>query len=474
MKSKYIRYLIKIAPIVVILIFACLSPSPLVNQSRGADGSTAPTLDQIRPIFQITCATTSCHSSLRATGGLVLDGYNAFANLVDVAAENETAAAAGKKRVVPGNPEASFLFQKIMGNLQSGEGDRMPQIGIPLPPDQIEMIRQWILNGALPTSSKDIQLPVPDPGVQVIVPPFQVPAGTEVQGNYYTTLTNTDELRVTRFEILYPPGSHHLNFFAYQGGGTPPPPDGTFVPTFDAIPFANWALRAGSQRLHLIWDLPPGVAFKFNPLQKILAQIHFVNTGPQTAPIGGMACINLYGAYDPASAPLTMGTMFGQNIFVALSPHSTTIWDYGVTLDRFGIDDEVTIAAVNGHFHWRGKTFEVRLWDGQNQNPDGSPVGCRPCMPGQTHGEFDRMGAENQIYLSDNWNDPPFVTYSNGKVKIPSGWGVVYRSTYVNNTNQTIYFGPHVENQEHSNLFVYFYPGPQDGRTLSFPLPSQQ
>jgi len=84
------------------------------------------------------------------------------------------------------------------------------------------------------------------------------------------------------------------------------------------------------------------------------------------------------------------------------------------------------------------------------------------------------MGEQNRIYLSENWDDPPFVTYSDGQVKIPPGWGIIYRATYVNNTNQTIRFGPHVETEEHGNIFIYFYPGPEDGRTLAFPLPFQR
>jgi hypothetical protein len=467
MRSIHSHYLIKIMPVLAIILFACLSSSSIVHPSRSmtSNASGAVTLDQLRAdVFIPSCATTSCHSSVAAKGNLVLDDYNAYANLVDVAADNAAAAEAEKLRVVPGKPDESFLFQKITGQLKPDEGDRMPQTGIPLTAEQIEMIRQWIADGALPSSAKDIQLPVPEPGAQVVVPPFQVPLGTEVQGNYYTTLLNAQELRVTRFEILYPPGSHHLNFFAYQGGGEPPPPDGTFLPTFDAIPFANWALRAGSQRTHLIWDLPPGVAFRFEPFQKVLAQIHYVNSGPQTAPIGGMACINLHAAYDAREAPITMGTMFGQNISIVLPPRSTTSWDYGITFDRFGITAEVKLAATNGHFHWRGKSFEIRLWDGRHKNPDGSPA----------PGEFDRMGVENRIYLSDNWDDPPFVTYGDGRVVIPRGWGIIYRTVFVNNTNRTITFGPHVETEEHANVFIYFYPGPSDGRTLAFPIPVQR
>jgi hypothetical protein len=45
---------------------------------------------------------------------------------------------------------------------------------------------------------------------------------------------------------------------------------------------------------------------------------------------------------------------------------------------------------------------------------------------------------------------------------------------FVNNTNRTITFGPHVETEEHANVFIYFYPGPEDGRTLAFPIPIQR
>ncbi len=439
-----------------------------------------PSLDQLREtIFLSSCA--SCHNPAGDNGGLLLDGYNAYGSMVDVVAHNAVAQAAGKKLVAPGNPEQSFLYQKLINHLQPGEGDAMPQTLMLLPPDKIQMVYDWIRAGAVPTSLQDISLPIPNPGGQVVVPPFQVPVGTEVQANYYSTLSNAKEMRVTRFEVLYPPGSHHLNFFTYQGGlDGGPPPDGSFIPTFDAVPFAYWAMRAGNQRIHLIWDLPPGVAFKFDALQKVLAQIHFVNTGPQTAPIGGTGIVNLHAVADPSKAPITMGTMFGQNVQVSLPPHSTTSWDFGVTFDQFGITDAVTLAAATGHFHWRGKSFEIRLWDGRNKNAlgspiPGSPVGCQPCAPGQTEGsEFDRMGVQNRISSSSSWGEPPFVKFPDGQIKVSPGTGIVYRATYVNDTDQQIEFGPHVENQEHCNVFIYFYPGPSNGATLAFPLPFQR
>ena len=49
-------------------------------------------------------------------------------------------------RVVPGDPEASYLFEKISSD-HPAVGMRMPP-GQPLPADIIQAVRRWILDGA--------------------------------------------------------------------------------------------------------------------------------------------------------------------------------------------------------------------------------------------------------------------------------------------------------------------------------------
>ena len=49
-------------------------------------------------------------------------------------------------RVAPGNPDASYLIQKIEGT--AAVGGRMPLNGPPLPAETIAVIRQWITDGA--------------------------------------------------------------------------------------------------------------------------------------------------------------------------------------------------------------------------------------------------------------------------------------------------------------------------------------
>lgn len=80
------------------------------------------------------------------------DAAISYAALINVDPTNSTARAAGSKRVVPGDPSKSFLLDKLTGNMQFGEGDRMPQNADPLSADRIQLIRRWIQAGAPPDS----------------------------------------------------------------------------------------------------------------------------------------------------------------------------------------------------------------------------------------------------------------------------------------------------------------------------------
>jgi hypothetical protein len=100
---------------------------------------------QIQPIFDNNCALSGCHASGSASGGMVLDAGQSYANLVNVTS-SEVAPA---KRVAPGNSAASYIIKKL--TLTSpGFGERMPLGGDPLPDDEINLIRTWIDEGAKP------------------------------------------------------------------------------------------------------------------------------------------------------------------------------------------------------------------------------------------------------------------------------------------------------------------------------------
>ena len=105
-----------------------------------------------KQIFDSTCATAFCHGTGAASGGLDLSDGAAYANLVGVLATNEAAKAANLQRVLPNDPDDSFLLLKLEGTLAAGQGVPMPLVGGPLPASAIDTIRRWIAAGAPETA----------------------------------------------------------------------------------------------------------------------------------------------------------------------------------------------------------------------------------------------------------------------------------------------------------------------------------
>ena len=118
------------------------------DATRGC--SVRPTLtDLSEKYFSFSCAFGGCHDE-RAAGGLNLLRGGLHARLVGIAASNENAQARGKLRVVPGDPDASFLVQKLEGTQARDEGKIQPDgADQPIDPNcRIKMLRQWISDSA--------------------------------------------------------------------------------------------------------------------------------------------------------------------------------------------------------------------------------------------------------------------------------------------------------------------------------------
>ena len=94
-------------------------------------------------VFTPTCAVSGCHAGAGAPQGLRLDAATSYALLVSVfSTENGTV-----MRVNPGNPNDSYLIQKLEGN--ASVGGQMPLGRTPLTQVTIDVIRQWITDGAI-------------------------------------------------------------------------------------------------------------------------------------------------------------------------------------------------------------------------------------------------------------------------------------------------------------------------------------
>ncbi|MFQ5654146.1 MAG: hypothetical protein ACE5GW_05395 [Planctomycetota bacterium] len=108
----------------------------------------------IQPIWSKHCIV--CHSGPMPPMGLLLD--DAFGNIVGVPAVELPA----MNRISPGDPDNSYLWHKINGTqvglmpctLPGGDcGSQMPPplpFTIPLEPEDLILIEQWILEGANP------------------------------------------------------------------------------------------------------------------------------------------------------------------------------------------------------------------------------------------------------------------------------------------------------------------------------------
>lgn len=105
------------------------------------------TLDDIQAnVFTPTCSTSGCHTG-PAGGGLpsgmdLSDADASFANLVGISSTEQPTLS----RVEAGDPDISYLVQKVEGTAASGS--QMPLGGTPLDQATIDDIRQWISNGA--------------------------------------------------------------------------------------------------------------------------------------------------------------------------------------------------------------------------------------------------------------------------------------------------------------------------------------
>jgi hypothetical protein len=116
-------------------------------------GAFGPNFSEIQAnIFTQNCATTGCHFSAGAPQGLRLDEANSFGMLVGVASSEVPSIL----RVAAGDPDNSYLIQKLEGS--ASVGAQMPLNAPALEQFSIDVIRQWITDGAV-----DDRLPSSNP-----------------------------------------------------------------------------------------------------------------------------------------------------------------------------------------------------------------------------------------------------------------------------------------------------------------------
>lgn len=280
--------------------------------------------------------------------------------------------------------------------------------------------------------------PASGEGVQIVIPPFDVPPGTEVQDDYYRKLPSDSTFDVVRLQVATNPGTHHMNIFNSDSAEPDHEVDSTFN---NSSIFQEADLMLEAQDHYLDWTLPPGIGIRLDANQQMIVQSHYVNgTTSQTTPNNkGKVIINLYRAQTPITQ---LGSMlFAQNRAVYLPPHSDTSY---TKLCLFqGVQRPIRILAMTGHFHDRGKQFTVERFDLRTMKPI------------------------DTIYQSANWAEPNFESYTTQNLVLTDdSICICYVCHYVNNSDIAIPFGPRTDINEHANLFLWWISPSSDGNTL--------
>ncbi|MBA3736277.1 MAG: carboxypeptidase regulatory-like domain-containing protein [Actinobacteria bacterium] len=140
----------------------------------GSGGNATARYTQVQAVFvKYQCA--ACHPVVNPS--LDLRPGHEYASLVGVRAVEDPRLV----RVIAGDPERSFLYQKIAGDPQLHNipaiGARMPQGAPRMAQADIDLINAWIKQGAQNAQGKTAGPAVPTPGVAVASPVGSEPPG---------------------------------------------------------------------------------------------------------------------------------------------------------------------------------------------------------------------------------------------------------------------------------------------------------
>ena len=116
--------------------------APLVIALLSCGPPPAPTFKRVQAeVFDVSCTFAACHVGAGAEG-LNLEAP-AYQRIVGVKSHGFD----GGVLVVPGQPDDSYLYQKLIQEMPK-VGVRMPNVGDPLEPARLELVRSWIAEGA--------------------------------------------------------------------------------------------------------------------------------------------------------------------------------------------------------------------------------------------------------------------------------------------------------------------------------------
>ena len=388
-----------------------LDPQP--GEERCAGGEFEGTFDAIQEVIfeRRGCTADACHGEARS-GGLDLRRGASYANLVEVPSR-----ASSWLRIMPGEPSESFLYQKVAAAAAPGSfeiaGSPMP-VGLdPLGEGELEVLRTWIEAGAPETGSVgdsvegssdylagllDVCLPPATPiqiaplappaaeeGVQLRMPPYVVPAASEVEvcfAQYY----DLSEVVPARFQdaergvffvngsrLRQDPHSHHL-VIDHSGLGA----ESVSHPSFGA-----WTCRDGPRLGQPCDPLDPLACGEGLCASEVRDSIACIGYGPPEGSVnvagGGIGGAQTAQQYEPprdgvyAELPLS-GILYWNSHAFNLTDEDLTLhaWQNYFYADDLRFEEVVFIDLSELYAQAGQPPFTIRRYCGTHVVPRGS------------------------------------------------------------------------------------------------------
>jgi hypothetical protein len=433
---------------------ACSSDSSNGNLSTTPTGSTRTSFSRIQTqILDRECI--SCHvagNAFATQSGLVLTSDKSYDALLNVVPVQSIARSDGLRRIVPGKPDSSFFWHKLIweaGHHQHDYASPMPLGTRSLSIGQLEFVKRWIAAGA-PKAGDAIDttlladtmrlalapfapLPLPPRGIQLHIDPFSVAPQFERELFVYRKLNNAAPVYINRVQTKLRPNSHHVLLYSFEAGTSP-----LFVPPFDAvrdirnadgsmnvvamIPMAFHVFFAGAQTPEMDYTFPDGVALMVPANFALDFNTHFVNHG--SANLTGEAYANLF-TVDAADVKSVAHTINMPNTSLVLPPNTRTTLTKEFTLPAA----QAKIFMLTSHMHALGERFRIRI------------------AGGARNGEV--------VYDATDWSHPDIKTFSPALV-LNAGERLVSEITWNNTTSHTVNFGLS-SMDEMGIIFGYYY-----------------
>ena len=392
-----------------------------------------------------------CHdhgTSFAEQSGLILAEDVAYEELVNATPTNIHAADDGLELVGTNGITSlysSFLWEKINANNYEHFYEDHPEYGSIMPVGldflsngELEFIRQWIVSGAPETGEVADEsllldttiyeppefgpLEIPENGMQVHLPPFNVPPQFERELIYYVEADTQDFLYINRITTTMSPGSHHFIVYTYDEsaiGYLPETQSFRDIRNFDGTPNFNVLMQmqfhkfiSGTQTRLYDYSFPDGVALKIDPTFGFDLNSHYANYTNDT--ITGEVYNNFYFS-DPSEVEHVAEILSLNNRDIELPPNQQT------TLNAtFWIEEEygstISIFQLFSHAHKHNTEFNVYKVSQNNPN------------------------YRELVYASYDWEHPPLMRYDPPMV-FNLDHGLELEATYMNDTDEAISFG---------------------------------